>query len=78
LIWSCSNEKSSCYTGGFFYIKTCIVYLTGAVRSLLTRKITAINPTTIANIPGIPTSSAKPVFGRAVDVGMIVCVDAAI
>ena len=29
-------------------------------------------------MPGRPTSSAKPVFGRAVEVGMIVCVDTAI
>lgn len=28
--------------------------------------------------PGIPTSSAKPVLGRAVEVGMIVCVETAI
>ena len=32
----------------------------------------------MANMPGIPTSSAKPVFGNAVEVGMIVCVDTAI
>ena len=53
------------------------IYFTGAARSLLTRKMTSIRASPAANIPGSPTSSAKPVLGKAVDVGMTVCVETA-
>ena len=55
------------------------LYLAGAARSLLTRKITITNANAIANMPGRPISSAKPVFGNAVDVAItvsVVCVEA--
>ena len=52
-------------------------YFIGAVRNLLTRKMTATRASPMASMPGIPTSSAKPVFGRAVEVGITVCVDTA-
>jgi hypothetical protein len=54
------------------------IYLAGAALILLTSKITTISAIANTNIPGIPTSSAKPVLGRAVEVGMMVCVEAAI
>ena len=53
------------------------VYFTGTVRNLLTRKMTATSASPMASMPGMPTSSAKPVFGRAVEVGITVCVDTA-
>ena len=45
--------------------------------NLRTRKITAINATATSINPGTPKSSAKPVLGSAVEVGMIVCVELA-
>ena len=54
-----------------------LVYCDGEDRNLLTRKITATSATAINIKPGAPTSSAKPVLGRAVEVGMIVCVETA-
>ena len=49
------------------------------MRNLLTRKITITKANAIANMPGRPMSSAKPVFGNAVEVAItvsVVCVEA--
>jgi len=54
------------------------IYLLGAVRSLRTRKMTTTSATASSINPGAPTSSAKPVLGKAVDVTTIVCVETAI
>ena len=54
-------------------------YLAGTARSLRTRKITITNASANANMPGRPISSAKPVFGNAVEVAItvsVVCVEA--
>ena len=48
-----------------------------AVRNRLARNITAINKAAIPSSPGIPTSSTKPVEGKAVLVGITVRVTAA-
>lgn len=53
-------------------------YLVGAALSLRARKITTTSASAARNIPGIPTSSAKPVLGNAVEVGMTVWVVLAI
>lgn len=49
-------------------------YLVGAALNLLTRKITTTSASAARNMAGIPASSAKPVLGSAVDVGMTVSV----
>ena len=55
----------------------------GVARSLRESRITIMKARAMTNIPGSPYSSAKPVFGNAVDVGTIVncaaaaCVSAA-
>ena len=49
-------------------------YWDGEDLNLLTRKITATSATAISIKPGAPTSSAKPVLGSAVEVGMTVWV----
>ena len=54
------------------------IYLVGTALSLLTRKITTTSASAARIKPGAPTSSAKPVLGNAVEVGMIVCVETAI
>ena len=46
--------------------------------SRLTRKITATSAIATRINPDAPRSSAKPVLGSAVEVGMIVCVETAI
>jgi len=53
-------------------------YLTGAARSLLTRKITITRANAAMIKPGAPYSSTKPVLGSAVEVAMTVCVETAI
>ena len=53
-------------------------YGDGEALNLLTRKITTTSAIAININPGPPTSSAKPVFGKAVEVGKIVCVELAI
>jgi hypothetical protein len=58
--------------------KKVMYYFVGAARNLLTRKITTTNAIAISSRPGAPTSSAKPVLGKAVDVAMTVCVETAI
>ena len=55
-----------------------LYYLVGAALNLRTRKITTTSAMAISIKPGAPASSMKPVFGRAVDVAMTVCVDTAI
>ena len=52
-------------------------YFSGAARSLLTRKMIPTSASPMMSMPGMPISSAKPVVGKAVEVGMIVCVETA-
>ena len=54
------------------------LYFVGAARNRRTRKIRTTRAIAMNIKAGAPRSSAIPVFGNAVDVAMIVCVETAI
>lgn len=75
-----NNTKTPtvCETVGVFSIQQEKLYLVGAARILLARKMITTSASAAKNILGMPTSSAKPVLGKAVDVGITVWVVLAI
>ncbi len=73
-----TKTPTVCETVGVFSIQQEKFYLVGAARNLLARKIITTSASAAKNILGMPTSSAKPVLGKAVDVGITVWVVLAI